>query len=112
MKSPTWWRAATRVTPMADDELALRRDAARASRAQALLSDDLFNEAFDALRQRYVDLWLGSDARDDDGRARCWLGVKNLELVKAHLHRVVSDGQIAVSKIEFMEAKAKREKRA
>lgn len=97
---------------MADDELALRRDAARAARAKALLNDELFNEAFDSLRQRYVDLWVASDARDDDARARCWLGVKNLALVKEHLHRVIADGQLALKQIEVIEAKAARPKRA
>mgnify|MGYP000479273032 FL=1 len=97
---------------MADDELSLRRDAARAAQAQRLLDDEMLTEAFDGTRQRYIDIWLTSDARDDDARARCWLGIKNLELVREHLTRVVSNGQIALRQIEMNEAKAKREKRA
>lgn len=97
---------------MADDDLSLRREAARAAQAERLLNDDMLNEAFGSLRQKYIDAWLISDARDDDGRTRCWLAIRNLDQVKEHLQRVVSNGQIALKQIEMNEAKAKREKRA
>jgi hypothetical protein len=97
---------------LADDDLSLRRDAARGAQAQRLLDDELLKGAFEAIRQRYVDAWLGTDTRDDDGRQRCWLAIKNLDLVQEHLQRVVANGVVAAKQIELIEAKAKREKRA
>lgn len=97
---------------MADDELSLRRSADRAAKAQALIDSDLFKEAFGTLREGYVNAWIVTDARDDDGRQRCWLAVKNLDRVKEHLERVIGDGKIATAMLDLNEAKAKREKRA
>lgn len=97
---------------MADDDLALRKATERAAQAQALLASDMLNEAFGGLRQAYIDAWLNTDARDEDGRRMAWHAVKNLDSVRRHLERVVSDGQIALKTIEFNEAKAQREQRA
>ncbi len=97
---------------MADDEISLRREMARAAQAKILLDDEMLKEAFATLRQSYTDAWLNTDARDDDGRQRCWLAIKNLDKVLEHLDRVIRDGAVAARQLEFMEAQTKRQRRA
>lgn len=94
------------------DELALRRSADRAAKAEALLRDELLIEAFAALRQSYLAAWETTALRDTEGRERAWMAVTLLGKVKGHLDTVVMDGKISSVELAEIEAKAKRQRRA
>lgn len=97
---------------MADDEFSLRKAAERAAQAQALLENEILVGTFADIRQAYIGAWLATQPRDDEGRQMAWLAVKNLDKVREHLERVVTDGKIALKTLELNEALAPRKKRA
>lgn len=81
---------------------------ARANRAQALLSDELLNDAFEALKRDYTSAWLATQVRDTDARERLWQAMQVLGKVKDHLTGMVNDGKIAQREINDLAAKENR----
>ena len=78
---------------MSEDKL--QAAIARAARAQALLENELLQEAFKALEDDYVAAWKTWAAADTAGRERLWQAVNVLGKVRDHLARVVADGRLA-----------------
>jgi hypothetical protein len=91
------------------DELALRRDADRAARADRLLKDETFIETLDGLGDAYFKAWLATNARDTDGRERLWLARTVLTRVREDIATLVSNGKIAMHELAVLEARDKRE---
>ena len=81
---------------------------ARAARAQALIEDELLQEAFAALEMRYVEEWRASQFRDTDARERLWQAVNVLRKVKDHLARILADGRLAQREIDAIAQRRKR----
>jgi hypothetical protein len=81
---------------------------ARAARAQALIEDELLQEAFAALETRYVEEWRASQFRDTDARERLWQAVNVLRKVKDHLSRMLADGRLAQREIDALAQRRKR----
>jgi hypothetical protein len=81
---------------------------ARAARAQALVEDELLQEAFAALEARYVEEWRSSQFRDTDARERLWQAVNVLRKVKDHLSRILADGRLAQREIDALAQRRKR----
>lgn len=94
------------------DEIGLRRDMDRAAKARALLDDPLLSEAFDTLRQAYIDAILGSAAKDTDERERLWVATTVLTKVKGHLEQTIATGGVSAAILSDLQAKASRAKRA
>ena len=90
------------------DEVKLNADMARRTRAEALLQDDLLQEAFARLEERYIDEWRVSQFRDTDARERLWQAVNILRKVKDHLGKIVRDGKLAQREIDMLTEKRKR----
>jgi len=67
----------------------------RGARAEALLSNELLQEAFARLEQDYIEAWKISPARDTDGRERLWQAVNIVAKVRDHIVRVVNDGKLS-----------------
>jgi hypothetical protein len=84
------------------DEDKLRAATARASRAQALVNDDLLTEAFDTLEREYTKAWRETAVRDNDARERLWQAVNVASKVREHLRRLVSDGTLAQREIDML----------
>ena len=78
---------------MSEDKL--QTSISRAARAQALLGNDLLQEAFTKLEDDYTAAWKTRPAADAAGRERLWQAVNVLGKVKDHLARVVADGRLA-----------------
>ncbi len=93
------------------DETELRRDAQRADRARALLSDELLMDAFAALRAMYVEELLASPASDAVRREKLYLAARIVPAVKANLEKVMMDGSIATKQLANLEDDLKRNKR-
>ena len=90
------------------DESRLNADMARRARAQALLANELLQEAFAALEARYIEEWRVSQFRDTDARERLWQAVNVLRKVKDHLAKIVGDGKLAQREIDQLAQKRKR----
>jgi hypothetical protein len=67
----------------------------RGARAEALIKNELLQEAFNKLEDDYVAAWKTWPAADAAGRERLWQAVNVLGKVKDHLARVVADGKLA-----------------
>jgi hypothetical protein len=78
---------------MSEDKL--QASIARAARAEALLGNELLQEAFVKLEADYTAAWKTWPAADVAGRERLWQAVNVLVKVKDHLTRVVADGRLA-----------------
>jgi hypothetical protein len=89
-------------------EMKLNTDLARQSRALALLQDEILQEAFARLEERYIDEWRVSQFRDTDARERLWQAVNILRKVRDHLAKVVADGKLAQREIDQLAEKRKR----
>jgi hypothetical protein len=86
----------------------LNADMARRPRAEALLQDELLQEAFARLEERYIEEWRVSQFRDTDARERLWQAVNILRKVKDHLAKIVADGRLAQREIDQLAEKRKR----
>jgi hypothetical protein len=89
-------------------EIKLNADLARRAAAEALLQNDILQEAFARLEERYVEEWRVSQFRDTDARERLWQAVNVLRKVKDHLAKLVADGKLAQREIEQLTEKRKR----
>jgi len=86
----------------------LNADMARRARVEALLQDDLLQEAFARLEERYIEEWRVSQFRDTDARERLWQAVNILRKVRDHLAKIVRDGKLAQREIDQLAEKRKR----
>jgi hypothetical protein len=106
---------AAEITPVSDPrsppgagEIKLNADLARRARAEALLGNELLQEAFARLEDRYIDEWRVSQFRDTDARERLWQAVNILRKVKDHLAKIVGDGKLAQREVDQLAEKRKR----
>ena len=89
-------------------EARLNADLARRAAAEALLQNDILQEAFVRLEERYIEEWRVAQFRDTDARERLWQAVNVLRKVKDHLARLVADGKLAQREIDQLTQKRKR----
>ena len=71
-----------------DPELRLRR-------AEALVNDELLNEAFETLRTELMDRWENSASTEVEARESIWLGLQLLARVRRHIHSIIETGEMA-----------------
>jgi osmotically-inducible protein OsmY len=64
-------------------------------RAEALLRNELLQEAFTTLEKRYTDEWRVTKVRDTDARERLWQAVNIVGKVRDHLATLVGNGKLA-----------------
>jgi hypothetical protein len=60
----------------------------REERAKSLLSNPLFNEAFDVLKQDLMDRWNASGSSELEARESIWLAMRLVET--GHMNKVMS----------------------
>jgi hypothetical protein len=82
------------------DEHRLNLDVGRRARAEALLQNELLQEAFRKLEDRYIDEWRATGLRDTDARERLWQAVNAVRKVKDHLGSIVRDGKLAQCELD------------
>ena len=73
----------------------------RESRAKSLLSDELFNEAFNMLEQDIKDTWYRTSLSDTEARESLWLSLRLLERIRLHLTSIVETGEMAKNLEEY-----------
>ncbi|HLH96431.1 MAG TPA: hypothetical protein VKW08_15050 [Xanthobacteraceae bacterium] len=90
------------------DDFKLNADLARRARAEALIADELLQQAFARLEERYIEEWRITQFRDTDARERLWQAVNVVRKVKDHLARIVGDGKLAQREIDELAQRRKR----
>ncbi len=93
------------------DEYALNRAAAKASRAQQLLDDELLVEAFKALEDSYTSAWRATTIEDVSGREKLFLAINIVGKVRDHLTAIVSNGKLAAKELKDLADTAERKRR-
>lgn len=75
----------------------------RGQKADKLLKDPLFDEAFGEVRQVLIEAWEQTPVRDKEGAHELKLMLKLLGDVRAILERAITDGKIAAAELERLE---------
>lgn len=95
---------------MSEDKL--RLDLNRASRAKAIIEDELFKEAFRLCESTYMKAWAESEPHETRKREALYTGVQLLEDVRQHLGLIMSSGSLARAELEKLEQKLKGQRAA
>lgn len=67
----------------------------RADKAQRILSDPIYQEAFASVREALLQKFESAPVNDVEGMAKVRLCLKLLHDVRANLERVIADGKMA-----------------
>lgn len=90
------------------DRAARRHESERGERAEALLKNPLFEEAFNAVEQELMTRWKQDATLQQDGRERVFLMVTLLGQVKQVLMTHMKTGEMARMQLrEHQEQKAR-----
>lgn len=76
----------------------------RAARADALLRNELLNEAFQAIEQNIRDAWDGSHPDDWKGREQLFTYMKSLRSVRKWITDIANDGKMANQDLAYFES--------
>ena len=82
------------------DELALRKDAERASHAKRLLEDDLLKEAFEAYELALTNAWKDSPESATEAREHAYYAIRALSRVREFLERVIANGVLSKAELD------------
>ena len=69
-------------------------DEYREERAKNLLSNELFNEAFDVIRKDLMDRWSASGSTELEARESIWLAMRLLDRLYGHIQSIVETGHM------------------
>jgi len=93
------------------DEGKAREKQARAEQAEALLRNNLFNEAFEYLDAQFLDAWRQSDVADVENRERIYQLTQSLVTLKGYFQSVVEDGKLAQVQLDDFKRRVSINKR-
>lgn len=93
-----------------DEENKALADIARAARAEALLRDELLNEAFQKLETEYYSAWRATGAAESETfkRERLWQAINLLGKIKEQIGSVVQNGKVAKAHLVAIQGKRQR----
>ena len=66
----------------------------RERRANDLLKDELFNEAFEVIRKDLMDRWNASGSTELEARESIWLAMRLLDRLYGHIQSIVETGHM------------------
>ena len=69
-------------------------DTSRIERAELLLKNELFIEAFNVLETELRTRWENSGSTEVDARESCWLAIQLLQQVRRHIESIVTTGKM------------------
>lgn len=87
--------------------MSLEADRDRGVRAERLLNDELWKEAFSALETRLLDAWGRSAINDTETRELAFHQLRHLRDFRKELENYMRTGQFAAQKIESNKGKRK-----
>lgn len=79
----------------------------RGEEAKRILENEVFAEAFELLRSRYLEAFEKSKVNAAEDRERVYQLLTNLNTVKTHLSKVMHDGEITKEVERSIEAERK-----
>ena len=90
------------------DEFALRRAMNAASRARAILEDEIVTGALDAIEAELRGGWESSQPDDSAGRENAYRMLRAAKAFRERFQKVIDDGAMARAVIEADEAQQRR----
>ena len=69
-------------------------DLQREEKAQNLLNNELFQEAFEVLRKDLMDRWSASGSSELESRESIWLAMRLLDKLYGHITSIVETGHM------------------
>jgi phosphomevalonate kinase len=69
-------------------------DEHREEKAKNLLSNELFNEAFEVLRKDLMNRWESSGSTELEARESIWLAMRLLDRIYGHVKSIVETGHM------------------
>ena len=69
-------------------------DEYREEKAKNLLSNELFNEAFEVLRKDLMNRWEVSGSTELEARESIWLAMRLLDRIHGHIKSIVETGHM------------------
>jgi len=69
-------------------------DEYREEKAKNLLSNELFNEAFEVIRKDLMDRWSASGSTELEARESIWLAMRLLDRLYGHITSIVETGHM------------------
>ena len=69
-------------------------DLQREEKAQNLLNNELFQEAFEVLRKDLMDRWSASGSTELEARESIWLAMRLLDKLYGHIQSIVETGHM------------------
>ena len=67
----------------------------REERANRILTDPLYSEAFDTLKEDLMNRWNHSGSTDLEARESIWLAIRLLDKIDGHIKSIVETGHMA-----------------
>ena len=72
----------------------------RAAKAEALLRNELFVEAFEYLDEQFIEAWKTSSVDDSEAREKLFHLMQALGAIKGYFQSVVEDGKMAQAQLD------------
>jgi phosphomevalonate kinase len=67
----------------------------REEQATRILTDPLYKEAFDVLKEDLMNRWEHSGSTELEARESIWLAMRLLERIQGHLKSIIETGHMA-----------------
>jgi hypothetical protein len=93
------------------DEIKLGEAAAKATRAQDLLDNELLCDAFKGLEDSYTSAWRATGIDDVAAREKLFLAINIVGKVRDHLTSILTNGKLAQAELKELARTAERRKR-
>ncbi len=78
------------------------------ARAQEVLENEAFQQAFSDIENEIREKWANSPARDSEGREKLWMYLSMLKKVKAQLETTLETGKLATMELEHKKSMLER----
>lgn len=90
---------------MTDEQLS--HDIAMGESAKAVLENEAFTTAFEALTQELTNKWQNSPVKDEAGREKCYQMLTAARAMKVNLESLILSGKMAQEKRQTLLERAK-----
>jgi hypothetical protein len=80
-----------------------REKVERASKAEDLLRNEVFQDAFSYLEKSFYEAWRKSQIEDTESRERVYQFLQNLDALRGYFQTVIEDGKLAQMQIDEIE---------
>ena len=67
----------------------------REEHANRILTDPLYQEAFNVIKQDLMNRWEHSGSTELEARESIWLAMRLLDRIRSHLHSIIETGEMA-----------------